>query len=128
MGKRLKRVDEHSKVFLENVMPVRISRNFLEQSLISQIDPNSSTMYSTVMENTVTSMQNLQNIRRDASKICVELIRRRRYIKRKKTALAVRVEKGNENKKKESRKYHRSLRSSSFCWFVSLSQSSSCTS
>ena len=46
-------------------------------------------------------------------------------LERRGTVSAVSVEKGKENKEKESRKYHRSLRSSSYCWFVSLSQSSS---
>ena len=78
MATRLKEVDEHSKVLSAKVIPVRISRDFLEQSLISQIDPNSRTIYSTVMENTGISSQNLHNIGRNASEICVELIRKKR--------------------------------------------------
>ena len=66
MATRLKEVDEHSKVLSGKVIPVRIPRNFLEQSLISQIEPNSRTIYLTVMENTVISTQNLHNIRRNA--------------------------------------------------------------
>ena len=78
MATRLKGVDKYSKLFSEKVIPVRIPRDFLEQSLISLIDPNSSTIYSTVMENTVTSTKNVQNIRRNASEMCIELITKKR--------------------------------------------------
>ena len=78
MATRLKEVDEHSKVLSGKVIPARIPRHFLEQSLISQIDPNSRAMYSTVMENTVISTQNLHNVRRNASEMCIELIRKKR--------------------------------------------------
>ena len=100
MATRLKGVDEHSKVFSEKVIPVTIPRNFLEKSLTSLIDPNSSTIYSKVMENTVTSTENLQNIRRNASKICVELIRRRRYIRTKKDCLGCKC---RERKRKQEK-------------------------
>ena len=75
MVTRLKRFDVHSKVLLQKVIPGRIPRDFFEPSLISQ-----RTIYSTVTENAVTSTQNLHNIPRDASEICVVLIRKKRYI------------------------------------------------
>ena len=99
MVTRLNGVDVHSKVLSEKVKPDRIPREFFERSLISQIDPNLRTIYSTVMENTVTSTQNLHDIRRNASEICVMLIRKKRHIlEGRRTLLAISVEKGNENK------------------------------